>query len=76
MKKRFSTEKAEWSDTREKQYRKDCLDIVFQFGDILKKIDDKVFLIRNGKQIEILKPDKQKSFWYETWLKIKDYYGV
>ncbi|MGM1049235.1 MAG: hypothetical protein ACQEXX_24285 [Bacillota bacterium] len=74
MKKRFSTEKADWSDIRE--YRQDCLDIVLQFGDILKKIDDKVYLIRNDEQIEILKPDKQKSFWYETWLKIKDYYGV
>ncbi|NUU78981.1 hypothetical protein [Paenibacillus xylanilyticus] len=76
MRERFSIEKAEWSDTREKQYRKDCLDIVFQFGDNIKKIDDKTYLIRNRELIEILKPDKQRSFWYETWLKLKDYYGV
>ena len=42
MKGRFSIKKAEWSDTREQQYRKDCLDIVFQFGDNLEKIDDSV----------------------------------
>lgn len=76
MKKKYSTEKAEWSDTREKQYRQDCLDIVFQFGDTLKTIDDKMYLIKNDEKIEILKPEKQKTLWYETWLKIKDYYGV
>ena len=76
MKRRFSIGKAEWSDTREQQYRRDCLDILFQFGDNIEKIDDKAYLIRNGEQIEILKPDKQRSFWYETWLKLKDYYGV
>jgi len=76
LKRRFSIGKAEWSDTREQQYRRDCLDILFQFGDNIEKIDDKAYLIRNGEQIEILKPDKQRSFWYETWLKLKDYYGV
>ncbi|MDQ0875989.1 hypothetical protein QFZ77_004648 [Paenibacillus sp. V4I3] len=45
MKKRFSVGKAEWSDTKEEQYRKDSLVIAFGFGD-------------------------------ETWLKLKDFYGV
>jgi hypothetical protein len=36
VRKRISTEKAEWSDEREKQYKQDCLNIVFNFGDTLR----------------------------------------
>lgn len=62
LKKKFSTEKAEWSDLREKQYRQDCLDIVFQFGEALTTRDDKVYLIKNGEETELSRPLKQKTF--------------
>ncbi|NQX70448.1 hypothetical protein HQN90_30340 [Paenibacillus alba] len=76
MKKKFSVGKAEWSDTREEQYRKDSLDIAFGFGDTMNTRDGKVYIIKNDVEIEISKPDKVKTFWFETWQKLKDFYGV
>jgi hypothetical protein len=76
LKKRFSVGKAEWSDTREEQYRIDSLDIAFGFGDTLETRDGTVYIIKNDVEIEILKPNKVKTYWYETWLKVKDFYGV
>lgn len=60
MKKRSSVDKAECADSREEQYRKDSQDII----------------IKNDEQIEIAIPYKSKTFWYESWLKIKEFYGV
>ena len=76
LKKRFSVGKAEWSDSREEQYRKESQDIVFGFGDSLKMTDTAVYIIRNDEQIEIAKPHKAKTYWFESWLKIKEYYGI
>ncbi|MDQ0876054.1 hypothetical protein QFZ77_004713 [Paenibacillus sp. V4I3] len=77
MKKRFSVGKAEWSDTREEQYRKDSLEIAFGFGDTLKTSDGTVvYIIKKDVEIVISKPNKVKTFWYETWLKLKEFYGV
>lgn len=76
MKKRSSVDKANWSDTREEQYKKDCLDIVFKFGDILETINRTVYIIKKAQRIEITKPYNPKTFWYETWTKLREYYGV
>jgi hypothetical protein len=76
LRKRASVDKAEWSDTREEQYRKDCQNIVFKFGDTFDNVDGTVYITQNDVRIEIAKPNKTKSFWYETWLKLKDFYGV
>jgi hypothetical protein len=48
----------------------------FGFGDSLKATDHAVFIIKNDEQIEIAIPYKSKTFWYESWLKIKEFYGV
>ncbi len=74
MKSRFSISKAEWSEERENQYKKDCFNIAFNFGDKMRINDNTVYILKNGEEIEIEKPLKQKSFWYETWLKLKDFY--
>jgi hypothetical protein len=76
LKRRYSIEKAEWSDERETQYKQDCLNIVFSFGDKLGTKNDTVFIIKNGEEIEIGKPLKFKTFWYETWLKLKALYKI
>lgn len=76
MRKRHSIEKAEWSETRENQYHKDCKDIVFSFGDRLIEVDGTVYLKRKEVEIKVIKPLKRKTFWYETWLKIKEIYST
>lgn len=37
----------------------------------LKATDNAVFIIKNEEQIENAIPYKSKTFWYESWLKIK-----
>ncbi|CAI6082730.1 hypothetical protein PAECIP112173_03669 [Paenibacillus sp. JJ-100] len=76
MRKRFSTEKTEWSKTREYKYQQDCEDIVFKFNDELLIQEDKIHLNRNDGQTVTIKPLNHKTFWYETWLKIKDIYDI
>jgi len=76
MRKRHSIEKAEWSETRETHYRKDCKDMVFSFGDRLIEVDGTVYLKRKEVEIKVIKPLKRKTFWYETWLRIKEIYNT
>ncbi|MEH7158717.1 hypothetical protein [Neobacillus drentensis] len=76
MKKRFSIEKAEWSNERERQYKQDCMDMVFSFGDTLSIRKDTVIIIKSGNEIEIEKSIRQKTFWYETWLKLRTLYKI
>ncbi|MGV2964886.1 hypothetical protein [Paenibacillus sp. AGC30] len=76
MRKRHSIDKAEWSETRETRYHKDCKDIVFEFGDRLIEVDGTVYLKRKEVEIKVIKPLKRKTFWYETWLKIKEIYNT
>ncbi|MEM1504663.1 hypothetical protein RG959_14725 [Domibacillus sp. 8LH] len=76
MKRRFSIEKTEWSDERENQYKQDCLEMVFKFGDKMETKNDTVYIIKNRGGIKIEKPLKHKTFWYETWLKLKDFYYI
>ncbi|MDQ0721919.1 heterodisulfide reductase subunit C [Paenibacillus sp. W4I10] len=76
MRKRHSTEKAEWSETRENQYHKEWKDMVFEFGDRLIEVDGTVYLKRKEVEIKVIKPLKRKTFWYETWLRIKEIYNT
>jgi len=76
MRKRHSIEKAEWSETRETHYRKDCKDMVFSFGDRLIEVDGTVYLKRKEVEIKVIKPLKRKTFWYETCQKIKEIYNT
>ena len=41
--------------------KKDCFNIVFNFGDKIKIKDNGVYIIKNGEEIEIEKPLKQKK---------------
>jgi hypothetical protein len=56
--------------------QQDCLDIVFQFGDKLDAIEGTVFITNSDERIEIATPYKAKTFWYETWLELKKFYGI
>ncbi|PGS48441.1 hypothetical protein [Bacillus sp. AFS041924] len=76
IKRRFSIEKAEWSDEREGQYKKECYDIVFSFRDKIKVEDETVFIQKNDGNIKLEKPLKSKTFWFGTWLRIRDLYQI
>lgn len=76
MKKRVSVDKSEWSDERENWYKNECIKIAFSFADELKIENDTVFLVRNGDEVQISNPLKRKTFWYETWLRLRAYYGI
>ncbi|WP_145053098.1 hypothetical protein [Paenibacillus xylanexedens] len=76
MRKRYSIEKAEWSDTREKEYKQECRDIVFKFNDELVQREGVIYLNKKDGQTVVIEPLNQKTFWYETWLKIKDIYST
>lgn len=76
MKRRSSIEQAEWSIERENQYKKDCFNLAFDYGDKLKTNVDAVYLIKDGKEIELARPLKQNTFWYETWLELKSFYQI
>ena len=71
MKKRSSINKAEWSYTREEEYRKECEAILLKTNSELIFSGDEIYLKSETQQIFLLKIDKSKSKWYETWLKLK-----
>lgn len=76
MRKRSSVYKAEWSNTREEQYKRDTLEIVFGFGDTLEVTDSIVCINHNGAITKVAEPIKSNTFWFETWLKVKEQYGI
>ena len=67
MKKRSSVEKAEWSDTREQQYKLEVEELARLDGMEIIKLDKSVYLISNGLEEWFITPCKSKTFWYETW---------
>ena len=71
MKKRYSLEKAEWSETREKQYQQDCENMLLNNGQELLFDENKVYLKSGKEKILLMHVDKPKSMWYEIWLKLK-----
>ncbi|NNV58024.1 hypothetical protein [Limnovirga soli] len=71
MKKRSSLDKAQWTNTREEQYRKACDEILFVINSELIIKTDKVYLKTENHEIFLLKIDKSKSMWYELWLILK-----
>ena len=66
MKKRFSVEKAQWSDEREKSYFDMCMQIAYTRKEQLKVINNNVYLIANDKESLFCEPTKEKTTWYET----------
>jgi hypothetical protein len=72
---KLSIEKSEWEDKREEEYKKNCLELTFRFGDKLKTENQAANLLKSEEVIEIGKPVDPKIFWYETWLKLKSFYG-
>lgn len=50
--------------------------MVYSFGDTVSLRADTVIIIKNGKEIEIEKPLRPKTFWYETWLKLRTLYKI
>lgn len=76
MRRRYSIEKAEWSETREKKYQQDCRDIVVKFDDELLQQNDAVYLNIKEGQTMVIKPLNQKTFWCEIWLKLNDIYNT
>ncbi|AQU77181.1 hypothetical protein [Priestia megaterium] len=76
LNKRFSIKKAQYSSEREKEYKKYCSEIVFKFGDTLSVKDNSVYVFKAEEEIKLIQPLKSKTFWYETWLNLKSFYGL
>jgi hypothetical protein len=74
MRNRFSVEKAEWSIDREENYKKECFKMTFTHKDKLIIENETVYLFSTNELIPILKPINRKSFWFETWTYLKNYY--
>lgn len=77
MRRRYSIEKAEWSETRDKKYQQDCRDIVFKFDDELLQHDDAVYLNRKEGHKYGDKAFKSKNILVRNMgLKFKDIYNT
>ncbi len=74
MKKRFTVDKAEWTSSREEFYKKECYNLSYINQDKLLVENQAVFIQNNKEKIHLIKPIKEKSFWFETWTSLKDYY--
>ena len=37
---------------------------------------DTVYIVRNNEKTELVKPNRHKTFWFETWLRLKAYLGL
>jgi len=74
--KRFSVQKSEWSNKREEDYKKECFNLVYEFGHKLIVEDDRVYLMMSEMKIEISNSLKFGTFWYETWLEIRKIYKL
>lgn len=72
MKRRNSLNKAEWSNNREDQYRKDCEGILFRNGEKVLIVENEVYLISGEQKLLLMHLDKPKSTWYEIWPKLKN----
>ncbi len=71
MKERFSNEKAKWSNERENSFRKKCEEMAFSVKAKLILRDGKTYLLIEKSEVFLCEPVKQKSMWYETWIKFK-----
>lgn len=71
MKERFTQSKNEWSDTREEKYKTDSMSIAYELGFELIERDTKVYKLEENSETLICEPDKPKTLWYETWMKLR-----
>ncbi len=71
MHKRFSLDKAEWSNEREETYKKLCEQKIAFSNSEFSIINNIVYIITENKHTRICKPTKTKTLWYETWLKLE-----
>ena len=49
---------------------------MFKFGDTLSVEGNSVYLLKDEEEIKLIQPLRSKTFWYETWLNLKDFYGL
>jgi len=62
LNKRFSIEKAQYLNEREKDYKEYCLEIVFKFGDTLSVEGNSVYLLKDEEEIKLIQPLCSKTF--------------
>jgi len=60
---------------QENKMRQNCLDIVFNFGDKLFVSEGRVIIKTEDSQIEIARPHNEKTFWLDTYNKIRKFYN-
>jgi hypothetical protein len=71
MKTRSSLSKANWSETREAYYHKDCDELLFDRKLEIAIIGIEVYLKPEGGEKLLLQIRKPKAMWYETWFRLK-----
>jgi hypothetical protein len=76
LKKRFSVEQAEYMKVKEERFKKKCYQMVYDFGDKVVIDNETVYILHGDEKLEIVKPEKGKSFWFETWTSFRRYYNL
>ncbi len=72
MKIRSSLAKAKWTDTREEDYQRECEEILFKKKSKVIIDNEDVYVVIDNQKDFLLKIKKQKSKWFEIWLKLKE----
>jgi hypothetical protein len=71
MKERSSLHKANWSLTREQDYKQMCQQILFDRKEEINISENNVFLIADGKEEFLMEIEDEKTTWYKIWCKLK-----
>ncbi len=53
---------------RESNYHEMCNKLVYDHKLELIIDQETVYIVRNNEKSELFKPDRHKTFWFETWL--------
>jgi hypothetical protein len=71
MKGRNSLHKANWSLTRELDYKQMCQQILFDRKEEINISENNVFLIADGKEEFLMAIEDEKTTWYKIWCRLK-----
>ena len=67
---------SEWTSERENSYYEMCNKLAYDYKLDLIIDQDTVYIVRNNEKTELVKPNRHKTFWFETWLRLKAYLGL
>jgi len=71
MKRRSSLYKAQWTLSKEEEYRKSCDELLYGTHFKLDIRGNKVYMKSEDEESFLLEIDKSKAMWFQIWLKLK-----